>query len=422
MGGLETPFASLLERYAAAEPLRLHMPGHGGAGIWGRENLDITDLPAIEGVFDWENALQKSQTLAAQAVGARDCLFSAGGSTLALQGAIWACVPFEGEVLCQRQVHKSIAQVLMLLHAKVRWFNPRSSLPEIGKACAVIVTAETYRGKLLPLRELQDYCKRAGIPLIADNAHGAHLAFFQQGSRHPLAASCDLVVDSFHKTLPALTGASVIYAGSDCGKELLTRVKQGVQVFGSTSPNALILASIDRARACLQKQGEAVLEQTLEALTAFRTALGMQNTVQGRDPFRLVLRSLGKGKQLYSELAARNVVAEAYDEDEVICIPPYGSGKEFFDRLLKVLGQISLPLEEPLDLKEDTTPLPAEALPMFEALQGPWEEVPLHEAEGRVCAEFAGPYPPGVPVLMPGERAEKAQLRRLRQTHLRCVK
>lgn len=430
------PLYEMLLRYLRSEPARFHMPGHKGIAAPLREvfgdalRFDVTELPETDSLFDAAGGILEAERAAARLYAARETLFSAGGSSLCIQAMLRLAVPEGGRVVCARNAHRAAVNAMALLGLEPVWVWPRpfsgSGLPGAVApadveaalrrnpgACAVYVTSPDYYGTIADIRGIAAAAHARGVPLLVDNAHGAHLSAF---GLHPLRQGADLCCDSAHKTLPALTGGAFLHIAPSA-PAAFTRgaAKDAMALFGSTSPSYLIQLSLDLARAWLEREGESAYRALAEKVASLREACASRGfffpdgaSCHGAlfDPARLTLDTASRGvpgEAAAGYLRARGVSPEMWDARHVVLLPSPFNTAEDFSRLSEALRSLPLPAVPPPLYEPRPRREPERVLPLREALFAPREAVGIERAAGRVAAEAKCPCPPGVPLAMPGE-------------------
>ena len=419
---MRTPVYDFLRRYAARDSVRAHMPGHKGRGVLGCEALDITEIPGADSLYEADGILAQSEENAASLFGAGRTFYSAGGSSQCVRAMLHLAVQRAGRrtVLCARNAHKSFLYAAALLDLNVQWLWPEDGyellrcritarqLEAALQACktppaAVYVTSPDYLGTLQPIAELAAVCRRRGVPLLVDNAHGAYLHFLLS-PQHPLDLGASLCCDSAHKTLPVLTGGAYLHLakGADFGSD--ADIRQALALFGSTSPSYLILASLDLCNAWLDGPGRAELQRAAEAAALLKAQLAAEGwAVADGEPLKLTVRAAEHGltgTALAQTLRQRGVECEYADHDDLTLMFSGSSTAQDFART-----RAAFP---PCPPKAPAQPVPALAPPkaamsIRQALFAPSETVSVCEAEGRICAAPTVSCPPAVPVVVSGE-------------------
>lgn len=392
--------------------------------------LDLTELPDTGSLYDGGDVIEQAERLAAAAFGARETLFSAGGCTLCIQTMLLLGAGAGGRVLMSRTAHRSAVHAAVLLGLEPVWLWPEQDAagvlpPEAEEAeraltadpgiRAVYVTSPDYAGNLCDIPAFAAVCRRHGVPLLVDNAHGSHLGAF---GRHPLALGADLTADSAHKTLPVLTGGAMLHIGHTPFAAGITRAaaKSAMALFGSTSPSFPVLASLDLARDWWEREGPAAFRRVAEITAGLRRIAAGQNmeAYAGRglrDPSRLTLDFAADGRDAAAaaEWFRRQGCEPEYADNRylVFILTPGNTDGDFarLERALKALPQAELPATDrppfPLFAPEAR---PQTAMPPREAVLSAAEEIPMTAAAGRIAARSVCPCPPGVPAIVPGER------------------
>jgi lysine decarboxylase len=438
------------------------VPGHkGGSGAdpglieaIGERALAL-DIPAlVEGidVGAEPTPFQRAQALAAEAWGARRSWFVGGGSSQSNHIALLALAHSGSEIVVQRNAHSSTVDALVLSGLRPHFVAPEldpelhiahcltatsldEALAQTPGAVAATVVSPTYFGAVADVAGLAEVAHAHGVPLVVDEAWGAHLAFHDDLPDHALALGADLVISSVHKVVGSLTQSAIVHLGhGDRIDELV--LDRCVTLVESTSPSALLGGSLDAARRHAAADGGALLEETLAALVDAREAvreipgldviderLAGAPGVHGYDPLRLVVDVRGTGHGGY-ELARRlreldDVNLELAGQNVVVAV--FGMGEDArpaVERLLAGLRHTvgELPPAVPSGVGFAPPPPWGElAMTPREAFFGPQEVVPADEAAGRVAAESLAAYPPGIPNVLPGERLTEETIQYVRR-------
>jgi len=428
----QAPLYRAVSDYVNNAPARFHMPGHKGGNspldaLFGSSLLfDVTELPETDSLFDACGAILAAEKLAAEAFGAKSSVFSAGGATLCIQ-AMLRLVSQKGglKVICGRNLHRSAVNAMSLLGIEPVWIWSRpiagSSLPGIidvkdielslkqnTDAAAVYITSPDYYGVMSDIGSLATICKRYGVPLIVDNAHGAHLAFIEDGALHPMRLGADICCDSAHKTLPVLTGGAILHLGEGFNP---SQAKDAMALFGSTSPSYLIMLSLDIARAWAKNFGKAEfykLRERVDEIKALCIRLGFGLPAADIDPVRLTIdTAVGglTGVKAAELLRKGGVSVELYDDRHIVLLPSPFNSESDFKRLENELCR--LPTYKAIPLSVYSLEKPYVIMKMSQALQAKSEMVETGRSIGKTAAESKCPCPPGVPIVMPGELISK---------------
>jgi arginine decarboxylase len=458
-----TPFVDALLAYAAREPGRFQVPGHkGGAGadpklreLVGEAGLR-NDIPSVtEGVDigPEPTPFQEAQLLAASAWGAARTWFLMNGASQGNHTTCLALAHYGNQVVVQRNVHSSVIDGLVLSGMRPTFVSPQLD-PELGiahgltpdslaagldatpGAVAAMVVSPTYFGACADVAALAEVAHSRGVPLIADEAWGAHLHFSDSLPPDALASGADLVTSSTHKIVGSLTQAAMLHLGHG-GRLDPAIVDRCVSLVETTSPSGLLTGSLDAARRRAAVHGGELLEETLSAIATTREAVagipGLtvldaslvgQPGIAGWDPLRLSIDVRETGSTGY-ELAhsifhTHGIDFELYSENIVVAI--FGLGEPAAaagERLVAALREAVPQLEAAGPPQEKLAPPPPWGelvLTPREAFLGPQEVIPFEDAAGRIAAEGLAAYPPGIPNVLPGERLTAETLAYIRES------
>ncbi len=444
----KTPLLDTLLSHARRKVISFHTPGHkNGKGVdkklasyVGRNlfALDVTVFPEVDSLHDPTGPIRKAQTLMSQAYGVEHSFFLVNGSSVGNMAMIMAaCRPGES-IIISRNAHKSTLGGIVLSGVWPLWVQPtvdqnldilfdstpeqiEKTLKQFPEAKAVFVTSPTYNGVTTNLKKIAEICHARGKVLLVDEAHGAHLHFNRNLPMDAIQAGADLVVQSTHKTLSAISQGSVLHFNS----KLLdvNRVKRIVSMLQTTSPNYLTLSSLDLARWQMVSQGEKILDKLIQNTERARSAINhLKNfscitraEIQGRG-FDLDLTKLtinvtrtGYAGQHISEILAHefNIQVDAADLFNLIAITGTGTDRHDLDALVRALEQIDQMKRGEaqnwvLNIPSLSTELVMNPRDVFLLYRS--KRVPLRKAIGHISAQPLTPYPPGIPVLIPGER------------------
>ena len=459
-----TPFVDALLAYAARNPGRFQVPGHkGGAGadpamreLVGEAGLR-NDIPSVtEGVDigPEPTPFQQAQLLAAGAWGARRTWFLMNGASQGNHSACLALAHGGNRVVVQRNVHSSVIDGLVLSGMRPTFVSPQLD-PELGiahgltpeslaagldatpGAVAAMVVSPTYFGACADVAALAAVAHERGVPLVVDEAWGAHLHFSQALPTDALASGADLVTSSTHKIVGSLTQAAMLHLGHG-GRIDAAVVDRCVSLVETTSPSGLLTGSLDAARRQAAVHGAELLEETLAAVATTREAvkeipgLGVldealvgQPGIAGWDPLRLSIDVRGTGSTGYklakSIFYSHGIDLELYSENVVVAI--FGLGEPAARPASAWSGPWARPSAnskprpgEPQEKLAPPPPWGELVLTPREAFLGPQEVIPFDAAAGRIAAEGLAAYPPGIPNVLPGERLTAETLDYIRES------
>ncbi|MBM0742317.1 aminotransferase class I/II-fold pyridoxal phosphate-dependent enzyme [Phormidium sp. CLA17] len=448
----ELPLVEALRHCANRLHAPFYTPGHKrGQGVasplkdlLGEQvfRADLPELPELDNLFAPESVILAAQELAAAAFGADRTWFLANGSTSGVIAAILAtCNP--GDILLlPRTVHQSAISGLILSGAVPVFINPdydpaldiahsitpaavTTALANHPTAKAVLMVSPTYYGACGDVSAIAQVAHHHGIPLIVDEAHGAHFAFHADLPRSALKAGADVAVQSTHKTLSALTQAAMVHVQGDLVDR--DRLSKSLALVQSTSPNYLLLASLDAARWQMATQGEALMTHTLHLAEKARSQISQipklatlshhHATTPGFvdfDATRLTVTVSGLGIDGFTADDILNtklsVTAEFPSLQHLTFIISLGNTTADMNQLVSAFKQLAQECrvqsaECGVRSARFLSPIPC-SLPSLsprEAFFAATETVAIADANHRISAELVCPYPPGIPVLIPGE-------------------
>jgi len=463
-GQHEAPYLDALRDYAARQPARLHVPGHKGGpgadpGLIEIVGIDALrhDIPALTWGIDVgvsPTPFEQAQLLAAGAWGAQRTWFLVNGASQGNVAAAMTVAHYGQAVVVQRNAHSSTIDGLVLSGLRPSFVAPEldaelgiahcllpgqldAAIAATPGAAAAWIVSPTYFGAAADVRALAEVAHAHGVPLIVDEAWGAHLAFHEDLPEHALAAGADLVISSTHKLVGSFTQSAMLHLGPGARLDAGI-VDRCVTLTESTSPNSLLFASLDAARRHAARDGRELIAVTLRALASARAKIRaipgldvLDERFVGRggavayDPLRLavdvrgldadgyeVARILRESADINLELAGQNVIVGVFGMAENAA--PLAA--RFVASLRDAAAALGLrPDGEP---ERFAPPPPWGELVMTprEAFLGPQEVVPAAQAVGRVAAESLATYPPGIPNVLPGERLTAATLTYIART------
>jgi arginine decarboxylase len=383
----------------------------------------------------------EAESRAARLWGADWCRFSVAGSTHGNQALALAVGSPGQEVIITRTLHRSLLLGLVLAGLRPVWVRPevdqssglpaavavdtvRAALAAHPGACAVFLGDPSYVGTIGDLAGQAAAAHDAGVPLVVDAAWAAHLGFHPDLPQHAMAAGADAMVTSAHKALPAYSQGALVLAKT--GRLDAARLNRAFEATHTTSPTGSIMASIDAARALLERDGKDLCARLLRCVAAARQRLRQVPGVgvlhgQGVEPTKLVVLLAGTGANGYAvenDLVAAGMPVEMADRDTLGPIITLADDQvqvdAFADVLIATIERHRAAPRHPVPAAAWTV-VPQTVLAPREAFFAPNETVPAGAAAGRVSAELIAPYPPGVPVLAPGELITAEALDALRE-------
>lgn len=442
------PLFETLLNHAKRDVISFHTPGHkNGRGIdrrlrdyTGRNvyKFDVTVFPEVDSLHDPTGPIRKAQNLMAKAYEVEHSFFLVNGSSVGNMAMFMAACKPGGSVIVSRSAHKSIMSGIIMSGVWPIWIQPKidqnldiifnSSFDEIEDALnrfpesqAVFITSPTYNGVTTDLARIAELCHARGKVLLVDEAHGPHLKFNKELPMSAVEAGADLCVQSTHKILSALSQGSVLHFNSKLID--VNRVKKVVSMLQTTSPNYLILASMDLARRQAVTSGEAMFNKVIQAADAARRQINQLSKMAcftredirafGYDLDRTkvtvnVTRTGLSGYQIEDILAKEyNIQVDCADIFNLIAIMGIGTDKSDAQAFVNALVDIEKKYvghQKNWGLQIPSLSTEMVMMPRDVFLSARIKRVPLSKCVGYISAQTLTPYPPGIPVLIPGER------------------
>lgn len=494
------PLYEKLAAYGASDFYAFHMPGH--KRLMGEfENpfqIDITEIDGFDDLHHPENdgVLTEAQRRAAQVFGAGETHFLVNGSTAGILSAISGCTKYGGTLLMARNCHRSAYHGAELRGAKTVYLYPQY-IPELGingailpedvenalqkpiiekkqqadgktekdsggdreknriqtDIQAVMIVSPTYDGVCSDVRRIAGICHRYGVPLIVDQAHGAHFPFSKYFPEDAVSAGADVVIQSVHKTLPAMTQTALLHVQGEIANR--ERIRKFLSIYQSSSPSYVLMASIDACVDLIERDGEELFAKHVRELKNFRESCrelkwlylaGLDSEKDGIWQLEAKLAEFGQtadfdrskllisarranlagagltGEELSRILRERyHIQMEMSGPDYVVGIAGIADSEEGFGRLEEALHELDQDMDEKIPVgvnTADKVSAKSNALPRLKAVLTIGEAAeaegacrPLAACEGAVAGNYVYLYPPGIPVLAPGERVTEELLK-----------
>lgn len=442
------PILKSLIEYRDEGAVPFHMPGHKRGNVYkkvGMELLggdllamDTTEVPGIDNLHCPESSILAAQELAAEAFGADYTFFLANGTTSGIYSMIMAAVNPGDKVIIPRNCHRSVYGAVILGRLVPVYIDPEMDeelgiamgikpeaveriLDQHKDAKAIVITNPTFYGACSDLSKIAEIVHEKEMLLLVDEAHGSHFCFNERLPVPALKAGADMTAQSIHKTLPAMTQSSMLHVKS--GRVNIDKLKLFLQLAQTTSPSHILLASLDAARYIMQHYGRKLLDDVIDWSNWARKEINnipglycLDSDRIGRygvadlDPTRITVNFAAAGiSGTEAEAMLRKdfkIQVEMADLYNIVAITTVGDCKEDYERLVEALRSIA----KHAGAKKPTEKAAKAFLKPHKISLMPWEAIhcdkELVEAAGsigRICGEMIIPYPPGIPVLMPGE-------------------
>lgn len=458
----ETPLLNALLKSSQIDRTAFFAPGHKqGKGVSDRLikligktvfASDLPELPELDNLFAPVGVIQEAQQLAAKAFGAEQTWFLVNGSTCGIMAAILATCGTSDKIIMPRNIHQSAIAGTILTGAMPIFINPEydseaqlafnvspeavaRALKKHPDAKAVLMLHPTYQGICSDLKAIADITHQYDLPLLVDEAHGAHFAFHDALPPSAMSVGADLSIQSTHKTLSALTQASMLHLQGD--RVDSRRVSRALQLVESTSPNYLLLASLDAAREQMAREGTKLMSRTLALAERARTIAEIPH-------LRILFPKIQPGCRYHDltrlTLDLTQTSITGFEADELLheqlgvtCELPLwqhltfiislGNNGNDIRRLIQSCqilsrraAERSHPVNSVIPSLSSFTDANSLTISPREAYFAATETTSFHQASDRLCGELICPYPPGIPLLVPGETITLAALNYLQQT------
>ena len=469
----------LLERlteYAGSDAYPFHMPGHKRreipdgipGGFPDPYGIDITEIDGFDNLHHAEGILKDAMDEAAAIYGADRSWYLVNGSTCGILSAVFATTENGGKILTARNCHKAVYHAICLNRLEAEYLYPeeitefringgiraedvRKALEKDAMRCAgnsgdvrgkitkiqaVLITSPTYEGVVSDIRAIADAAHEYGIPLIVDEAHGAHLEYADQCHSFPKSAleyGADIVIQSLHKTLPCFTQTAILHVKGKLVDQ--DRISRYLSMFQTSSPSYLFMAGMERCIRYMDGDGrnemiryEKRLERFMERMEGLqvlevldREICGKYRTVAGWDPSKIVVSTM-RAEDFHGEELAETLRRKYHLEMEmtaleyVIAMTSLMDTEEGFERLgtalLEIDGVLRRRMESGRKEKaasetpeglESKLSHPVRRMLICEAMDADTERTAFQDTVGKVSAEFVYLYPPGIPIIAPGE-------------------
>lgn len=444
-----------LYQYSKGEAYPFHMPGHKRntklCSMGNPYELDITEIEGFDNLHHADGILKKAMDRCAGLYGAKESFFLVNGSSCGILAGIAACTKRENQVLMARNCHKSVYHGVYLNGLKPLYLYPpiideygicggisaemvETMLTAHDDIKLVILTSPTYEGIVSDIEGIAKVVHREGIPLLVDEAHGAHFGFHEGFPKSAVEKGADLVVQSVHKTLPALTQSALLHLTGERVNPV--RLKRFLSIYQTSSPSYLLMAGIDRCMELIQEEGKVLFKQWNDSLDTFNRRMRRLKNIRVGDPVgnmpdnhrkinmkmtnvydidksKIIISPKNitmTGKELYDILIQEySLVMEAVSSEYVLAMTGLGDRPEGYLRL----GDALLSLDERAgtghfskrERYHDTTVWQAvTVMPPYEADLKKKIVCPLSKCQGRTAGDYVYLYPPGIPLLVPGER------------------
>lgn len=451
MGGLYGE----LKKYAESDYYPFHMPGHKRSlgAVPEVRAIDITEIEGFDNLHHAEGILKEAQERAARLYGSGETYYLVNGSTCGILSAVFACTDQRGKILMARNCHKAAYHAAQLRELETVYLYPqmtdgpfyvggsicpqevRKALEKDSTIQAVFITSPTYEGVISDIKTIAEIAHSFGKPLIVDEAHGAHFGFHPAFPQNSVKLGADIVIHSLHKTMPSLTQTALlhrngVFTDSDT-------VRRYLSIFQTSSPSYVLMAGMDACVELIREDGDRLFGQFAKRLKEFYAGTANLKKIKilsedgaeaagrmfGRDCSKIIISAGDEsGRWLAGVLRERyHLEPEMEAAGYVVALTSAADTDEGFARLLQALKETDDELcakEAAGDTAETREADAKEHLPMrreavmtiARALRCSTATAALDGSEGLVSAEYIYLYPPGVPMIVPGEKIDRELL------------
>ena len=414
-----------LENYSKSNMYPFHMPGHKRQ-LEGCYRIDMTEVEGVDDLHDPEDVILEEQKRMARLFKADESFILVGGSTVGNLASIYVACNEGDTIIIQRNSHRSVYNAAMLRHLKVDYVTPKVgengifdavTLDEIKEAVegqnavkAIVITSPTYEGYHCNIREISTYCHENDIILIVDQAHGAHLGF-NEAFKNSAVGYADITIQSLHKTLPCLTQTAAIHISKDRINPM--SIRQALDIFETSSPSYVLMNSVSECLDYLEDSGE-LFREYVDNLKDFYNSCGnlkklklIDAAYEQKDPGKLVLSTENTnitGVMLAKILRERyQIETELSSFAYTLAMTSVMDTKEGFMRLKEALIEIDKELDEGNVNVPALSLNPVKRMELYEAKAVEDKMLLLKDAIGHVSSAMVCLYPPGSPIIVPGE-------------------
>lgn len=436
---------SRLKAYSSEDYYGFHMPGHKrntkrfGQGL--PYGLDITEIEGFDDLHHADGIIKEAQTQAAALYGARETKFLVNGSTAGILSAILGCTQKGDQILVSRNCHKSVYHAIFLNELEPVYLHPdfsrefqlnteisvsavKAALTKHSRIKAVVIVSPTYDGVVSDVQSIAEAVHEKGIPLIVDEAHGAHFGFHPYFPENALKKGADVVIHSLHKTLPSLTQTALLHIRG--GYADAKRISAYLDILQSSSPSYILMASIHECIRMLKEEKEQLFQSYVKNLDTLRRNLQnlkhfklVQTENYDRSKIVISVRNTDiTSKELYWQLLSKyHLQMEMAAGSYVLAMTSPGDTKEGFRRLEQALMELDDTVQKKENIEEieglPENPVIYTSARVSRCPEEEKEYMPLEKSEGRVSLEYAYLYPPGCPLIVPGERISRECIKQL---------
>lgn len=391
-------------------------------------DIDVTEFPGTDDLHDAEGCIEESQAYAAKLYNTKNSFFLVNGTTCGIYAMIMATTSPGDKIIVARDCHRAVYDAMILANIEATYIMPiidemtsiplgityealKESIVKNPEVKAIVLTYPNYYGVACDLKSIVELAHSHNIPVLVDEAHGAHLHLSEALPPSSIECGADICVQSSHKSLPVLTQASMLHYNSD--RVNLNRLKQMLNIHQTSSPSYVLMSSLDIALDIIGKKGQSLMSTLLKncnELTEKHNCFLSTKDIENK-PFSLdITKMVYKGKcmdvnpiDLEENLRKNGVQLEFSNENIALFVTSIMNDSTDFEYLSKTMEMLKFKCYSGIDNMAYALNLLCE-MSISEAFYAQKETVLLKNAEGRISGDFIVPYPPGVPLIIPGEK------------------
>lgn len=426
----------------------MHMPGHKrnlGFVMDNPYSIDITEIEGFDNLHEAEGILLQSMEQAANVFKTKQSYFLINGSTSGILAGISACTQKGDKIMMARNSHKAVYNAVYLRELEPVYLYPsmdessgiagsinanevKRILQQNEDIKLIVITSPSYEGVISDIKEIAKIAHRYKVPLLVDEAHGAHLSFHDSFPKSSIALGADIVIQSIHKTLPAFTQTAILHRNSDLVRE--EELKRYLSIYQTSSPSYILMAGITNCINFLEKDATIAFEEYVKNLDSFYSQVSSLESIKvwqpclnefcyQRDPSKIIVMSNCKeltGVKLYEILLNKyKIQVEMTSKNYVLCMTSVCDTKEGFSRLLHALYEI----DEEYKAYGNLFHLEPKYIDFIQpeirqlhsaCVDAKRKQIKLMDSLNQIAAEYVYLYPPGIPILVPGEVITKEVL------------
>ena len=415
-----------LIEYSESDMYAFHMPGH--KGILG-DAKDITEIDGFDDLHEPAGIILQEMERVSRIYESKKSYILVGGSTLGNLVSVFAVCGMQGDLIIDRACHKSVYNASVVTRSELSFVN-QFDLDSVQKAVetskaakAIVITAPTYEGYMPDVKAISDIAHKAGLVLIVDAAHGAHLGFDVRFPESPVKSGADLVIMSMHKTLPALTMTAVLHVCSD--RVSCKKIENAIDIFETSSPSYLLMDSVSSCMTLVESKKD-LFSNYYERLSRFyydckslKSICVDDNISPVKDPGKIRIISDNPARMYQEFIEKYHLQPEMKTTECVLMMTSVSDSDEGFARLLSALLEMDASGKyHRAEKKEDALEYKSKIrrnLPLYMAVLEDTEEIRIEDAVSRVSGSYIIQYPPGSPLLTPGEEIDETILSHIKE-------